>query len=64
MKITREGSSYTIEELSDYEFLLNYFYIVDGTTTMIREDLDGKKLVTEDLSVNLEGDSGEKAYEE
>ena len=60
METTGEGASYTIEELSDYEFLLNHFYIVDGTTTMTREDLDGKKLVTEDLSVNLAGDSGEE----
>lgn len=56
METTGEGASYTIKELSDYDFLLNHFYIVDGTTTMTREDLNGKKLVTEDLSVNLEGD--------
>lgn len=60
METTGEGASYTIKELSDYDFLLSHFYIVDSTTTMTREDLNGKKLVTEDLSVDLEGDSGKE----
>ena len=60
METTGEGASYTIKELSDYDFLLSHFYIVDSTTTMTREDLNGKKLVTEDLSVDLDGDSGKE----
>lgn len=60
METTGEGASYTIKELSDYDFLLSHFYIVDSTTTTTREDLNGKKLVTEDLSVDLDGDSGKE----
>ena len=60
METTGEGASYTIKELSDYDFLLSHFYIVDSTTTMTRENLNGKKLVTEDLSVDLDGDSGKE----
>ena len=60
METTGKGESYTIKELSDYDFLLKHFYIVDGTTTMTKEDLDGEKLVQKDLSVSLpEEDSGE-----
>lgn len=59
MEITGEGQSYTVKELSDYDFLLKNFYIVDGTTTMTREDLNGEKLVTKDLSLPLE-ESGEE----
>lgn len=53
METTGEGTSYTIEQLSDYDFLLKNFYIVDGTTMMTKEDLDGEKLVTEDLSAKI-----------
>ena len=59
METTGEGQSYTVKELSDYDFLLKNFYIVDGTTTMTREDLNGEKLVTKDLSLPLE-ESGEE----
>lgn len=59
METTGVGTSYTIRELSDYDFLLNHFYIVDSTTTMTREDLNGEKLVTQDLSVDM-GESGGK----
>ena len=59
MENTGEGQSYTVKELSDYDFLLKNFYIVDGTTTMTREDLNGEKLVTKDLSLPLE-ESGEE----
>ncbi len=61
METTGKGESYTIKELSDYDFLLKHFYIVDGTTTMTKEDLNGEKLVQKDLSVSLpEEDSGEE----
>lgn len=51
MEQTGTGQSYSVEELSDYEFLLKNFYIVDETTTMTRTDLNGKKLISTDLSV-------------
>ena len=56
METDGKGESYTIEELADYDFLLKHFYIVDGTTTMTREDLNGKELVRQDLSVTLPED--------
>lgn len=56
METTGKGTSYTVEELSDYDFLLKNFYIVDSTTTMTKEDLNGEKLVKEDLSAKMKED--------
>ncbi len=53
MEKTGTGSSYTIKELADRDFLLKHFYIIDGTTTMTREDLQGEKLVKKDLSLKI-----------
>ena len=53
MKQMGTGRSYTIKELASYSFLLEHFYIVDETTSMTKQDLNGTKLVTMDLSAKL-----------
>lgn len=53
METTGEGTSYTLKQLSDYQFLCNHFYIVDETTTLTKTDLNGEKLVTQDLSLDI-----------
>ena len=50
MKQTRTGRTYTIKELASYSFLLEHFYIVDETTSMTKQELNGIKLVKTDLS--------------
>lgn len=47
------GTTYSIRQLASYSFLLQNFYIVDETTTMTKNDLNGEKLVQADLSVKL-----------
>ena len=56
MKQTGAGRTYTIKELASYSFLLEHFYIVDGTTTMTKQELNGTKLVKMDLSAKLGND--------
>ena len=53
MKQMGTGRAYTIKELASYSFLLEHFYIVDETTSMTKQDLNGTKLVTMDLSAKL-----------
>ena len=56
MKQTGEGRTYTIKELASYSFLLEHFYIVDSTTTMTKQELNGTKLVKMDLSAKMRND--------
>lgn len=53
MKQTGAGKSYTVKELASYSFLLEHFYIVDETTSMTKQELNGPKLVKMDLSAKL-----------
>lgn len=53
MKQTGTGRTYTIKELASYSFLLEHFYIVDETTSMTKQELNGIKLVKTDLSAKL-----------
>lgn len=56
MKQTGEGRTYTIKELASYSFLLEHFYIVDSTTTMTKQELNGTRLVKMDLSAKMRND--------
>ena len=47
MKQMGTGRSYTIKELASYSFLLEHFYIVDETTSMTKQDLNGTKVLIE-----------------
>lgn len=53
METDGEGETYTLRQLTSYDFLLKNFYIVDGTTSMTKGDLTGETLVKKDLSVKL-----------
>ena len=53
MKQDGNGKVYTIKELASYSFLLEHFYIVDETTSMTKQDLNGTRLVQIDLSAKL-----------
>ncbi|MCI5945175.1 MAG: stage II sporulation protein P [Eubacterium sp.] len=55
MEETASGKSYTLDELSDNEFLREKFYIIDSSTSVTKKELDGKKLAEMDLSGNYTG---------
>ena len=46
---------YSRTDLENYEFLLSNFYLVDSTTTITQNELNGAALLDMDLSLNLEG---------
>lgn len=48
-KIT--GVKYSIDKLSDYDFLINNFYTVSASTVVYKSDLNPKKLMKKDLSI-------------
>jgi stage II sporulation protein P len=53
---TPTGSkTYTKKQLKDYQFLIKNFYIVDSTTSVASGELDGVKLSTMDLTMDLTG---------
>lgn len=47
--------TYTKKQLSDYQFLMKNFYIVDSTTSVTAGELNGDKLASKDLSMKLDG---------
>ena len=46
---------YNRADLESYDFLLSNFYLVDSTTTITQNELNGALLLDMDLTVNLEG---------
>ena len=46
---------YNRTDLENYDFLLANFYLVDSTTTITQNELNGATLLDMDLSLNLEG---------
>lgn len=53
METDGEGESYTVKQLSSYDFLVKNFYIVDETARLTKGDLTSETLVKKDLSVKL-----------
>lgn len=47
--------TYTKKQLSNYQFLMKNFYIVDSTTSVTAGELAGDKLASKDLSMKLDG---------
>lgn len=47
------GVTYTEKQLNDYDFLLDNFYVVDSSTTLLESELNGKTLLSKDLSIDL-----------
>ncbi len=46
------GVTYSDKQLSDYDFLYQNFYVVDSSTDLKKSELDGTKLLAEDLTVD------------
>ena len=51
------GAQYTAEQLTDFDFLKNNFYIVENNTDISSEVLNGEKLLNKDMRIQT--DSGE-----
>lgn len=47
---------YSMEQLADYDFLMKTFYSVHPSTTAGREEMDAEELLSQDLSLEKEGD--------
>ncbi len=47
------GVTYTNKQLYDYDFLINNFYVVDSSTTLLKSELKGKKLLNTDVTIDL-----------
>lgn len=50
------GSTYVMEQLADHDFLMKHFYSVHTSTTAGRDEMDVKKLMGEDLSIEKNGE--------
>lgn len=54
MNIPAGGSvTYTEQQLKDFDFLYNNFYVVDSSTTLLKSELQGENLLGKDLTVDL-----------
>ena len=49
------GTAYMVEQLEDYDFLMQNFYSVHTSTTARREEMQAERLLSEDLSIDMEG---------
>lgn len=54
-EVPNGSKTYTKKQLSNYQFLMKNFYIVDSTTSVAAGELKGDKLASKDLSLDLEG---------
>ncbi len=50
------GINYTMEQLSDFEFLINNCYTVDGSTSVTSDDINVENMMEQDLSLDLTGE--------
>ncbi len=55
--LTAVGTSYVMEQLADYDFLMKHFYSVHSSTTASRDEMDAARLLSEDLSIEKEGEN-------
>ncbi len=50
------GIEYSMEQLSNFEFLIGNCYTVDGSTSITSQDININTMLAEDLSLDLTGD--------
>lgn len=50
------GTKYVLEQLADYDFLMQRFYSVHSSTTASREEMDAKKMLEIDFSLEKDPD--------
>lgn len=50
------GTIYSLEELSDFDFLFSSFYTMETNTTISPEDLNAEILLSKDMSIDMDVD--------
>lgn len=50
------GVEYSLDKLSDFDFLVQNFFVVDSSTTVKKADLDAKVLMKKDLTMKQSND--------
>ncbi|MDF2589759.1 MAG: putative rane protein [Anaerocolumna sp.] len=53
---SQNGEYFTLKQLSNRNFLLNNFYIIDSATRIVDDLFDAKKLVKEDMKLKVSSD--------
>lgn len=54
MQPKKNGQTYSLTKLMDYDFLIKEFYIVDETTALSKEDLNPNELLNKDLGFSVD----------
>ncbi len=50
------GQIYSLEDLSDFDYLLSNFYTVESNTMVTAEDLNAEKLLVKDMTIDKDTD--------
>lgn len=50
------GTIYSMEELSDFDFLFSHFYTIESNTTITAEELNAEKLLSKDMHIDKDVD--------
>ena len=53
-KVTENGIRYTMEQLSNFEFLMNKLYIVPSRAKVIEEELNAAEMLAKDMSLTID----------
>ena len=53
---TQKSVVYNMEELRDYSFLLNHFYIVDSGTGVTAEQINAQRMLSQNMTIDREVD--------
>lgn len=56
IEMSNIGINYSVEQLSNFEFLIGNCYTIDGSTSVTSEDINIETLLSENLSLDLNGD--------
>lgn len=54
--LSYNGTVYTLDQISDYDFLINNIFAVDKSASVTTEELNGANLQAQDMSIDLTGD--------
>lgn len=55
-KTVTAGTIYNLEELSDFDFLMENFYTIENNTTVSQADLNAETLLSKDMSIDMDVD--------
>ncbi len=56
LAVSYTGTTYTREQICDYDFLVNQIFTIDKSASVTREELDGATLLDRDMTIDLSGE--------